>query len=55
MSTTLYDPSHAQSVVTHYHLQYEVQYILDSVVDSLAANPNRKFIEVEMYGTVFRG
>jgi len=30
--------------------QYEVQYILDSVTDALLLNPDRKFIEVEMYG-----
>ena len=29
-------------------LQYEVQYILDSVTDALLLNPERKFIEVEM-------
>jgi hypothetical protein len=29
-------------------IQYEVQYILDSVTDALLLNPERKFIEVEM-------
>jgi hypothetical protein len=32
------------------YYEFEVNYIFDSVVDSLLQNPMRKFIEVEMYG-----
>ena len=30
------------------YYEYEVQYIIDSVVASLQENPKRKFIQVEM-------